>query len=131
MRSPTEVFLTAILVSILLLAGSGLAQNAGEQLPDTPSPQTTQAVKSPVPAMPVPQHKFWDRENILLFTGVGIVRGLDFASTKNFLARGRQEILIPDEIVYNDAGFAALEAAGTATSIGISYILHRYHHHKL
>ncbi len=116
------MFLTAIVVSVL-----ACLSHAQDAPPDTPSPQAKPQVVAALP----PEHRFWDRENILLFTGVGIVRGLDFASTKNFLARGRQEVLIPDDIVYNDAGFAALEAAGTATSIGISYLLHRYHHHKL
>jgi hypothetical protein len=115
--------LTAILVSVLACLSH--AQDA-TPLPDTPAPQT-----KPEVAARLPEHKFWDRENILLFTGVGIVRGMDFASTKNFLARGRQEILIPDDIVYNDAAFAALEAAAAATSIGVSYVFHRTHHHKM
>ena len=83
------------------------------------------------PAVPAAQHRFWDRENILLFSGVAVFRGLDYASTKNFERRGRQEVLIPDDIVNNSAGFAALEAAGTATSVGISYIFHRTGHHKM
>jgi hypothetical protein len=78
-----------------------------------------------------PQHRFWDRENILLFSGIALFRGLDYASTKNFERRGRQEVLIPDDIVNNSAGFAALEAAGAATSVGISYIFHRTGHHKM
>jgi hypothetical protein len=76
-------------------------------------------------------HRFWDRTNTLLFAGVGVFRGLDYASTRNFQARGRDEILIPDDVANNSAGFASLEAAGTATSIGISYLLHRTGHHKL
>ena len=72
-----------------------------------------------------------DRANILLFTGIGITRGMDYASTRNFQARGRDEILIPDDVVNNSAGFASLEAAATATSMGISYLLHRCGHHKL
>jgi hypothetical protein len=40
-------------------------------------------------------------------------------------------VLIPDDVVNNSAGFAALEAAGTATSIGIAYIFHRTGHHKM
>ena len=76
-------------------------------------------------------HHFWDRTNILLFAGVAITRGMDYASTRNFQARGRDEILIPDDVVNNSAGFAALETAGTATSIGISYLFHRTGHHKL
>ena len=77
------------------------------------------------------EHRFWDRKNILLFSGVAVFRGLDYASTKNFERRGRQEVLIPDDIVNNSAGFAALEAAGAATSVGISYIFHRTGHHKM
>ncbi|MGA9811801.1 MAG: hypothetical protein WBQ64_03430 [Terriglobales bacterium] len=78
-----------------------------------------------------PPHAFWDRTNILLFSGVAVFRGLDYASTRNFLARGRDEILIPDDIVNNSAAFASLEAAGTLTSVGLSYWMHRAHHHKI
>jgi hypothetical protein len=86
----------------------------------------------PVDPLPEkPQHRFWDRENILLFSGVSVFRGLDYASTRNFMARGRTEILIPDDVVNNSAGFASLEAAATLTSVGISYILHRTGHHKM
>jgi hypothetical protein len=81
------------------------------------------------PAPPV--HRFWDRENILLFSGIAFTRGMDYASTRNFQARGRKEILLPQEVVNNSAGFASLEAAGTMTSIGISYIFHRTGHHTL
>ena len=59
------------------------------------------------------------------------MRGMDYASTRNFQARGRQEILIPDDVVNNSAAFASLEAAGTMTSVGLSYLLHRSGHHKL
>ena len=59
------------------------------------------------------------------------MRGLDYASTRNFQARGRQEILLPQDVVNNSAGFAALEAAGTMTSVGLSYIFHRTRHHSL
>lgn len=82
------------------------------------------------PASP-PVHRFWDNKNVLLFSGVAAFRGLDYASTRNFQARGRQEILLPDDVVNNSAGFASLEAAGVATSVGISYLLHRTGHHRL
>jgi len=77
------------------------------------------------------KHRFWGRENVLLFSGVAVLRGLDYASTRNMQARGREEILLPDDVVNNSAGFAALQAAGTATSIGLSYWMHRTGHHKL
>ena len=86
---------------------------------------------SALPDEPMPSHAFWDKENILLFSGIGFFRALDYASTRNMQARGREEILLPDDVVNNSAGFAALEAAGTMTSVGISYILHRTGHHKL
>ena len=89
------------------------------------------AAPRPAPEPPLPPHAFWDRTNILLFSGVGIFRGLDYASTRNFQARGREEVLIPDDVVNNSAGFAALEVAGTATSVGLSYWMHRIGHHKI
>ncbi len=76
-------------------------------------------------------HAFWDRTNVLLFSGVALFRGLDYASTRNFQARGRKEILLPQDVVNNSAAFAGVEAAGTATSVGISYLFHRTGHHKL
>jgi hypothetical protein len=87
--------------------------------------------KVELPAAPASQHRFWDHKNILLFSGVAVFRGLDYASTRNFERRGRQEVLIPDDVVNNSAGFASLEVASAATSMGISYIFHRTGHHKL
>jgi hypothetical protein len=83
------------------------------------------------PLAPRPEHRFWDRENVLLFSGIALFRGLDYASTRNFMARGRTEVLISDDVVNNSAGFASLEAAATATSVGISYIFHRSGHHRM
>jgi hypothetical protein len=82
----------------------------------------------PVPRAP---HSFWDARNRLLFAGVAVFRALDYASTRNMQARGREEILIPDEVANNDQGFAALEGAATATSIALSYWMHRTGHHSL
>src|SRR5260370_17056637 len=78
-----------------------------------------------IPDTPAPQHRFWDRTNILLFSGVAVFRGLDYASTRNFQRRGREEVLLPDDVVNNSAGFASLEAAGAAPSVGTPYIFHR------
>ncbi len=82
-------------------------------------------------AAPEAPHRFWDRTNALLFVGVGVFRGLDYASTRNMQARGREEILLPDDVVNNSAAFAGVEAGGTATSVGLSYLMHRTGHHKL
>ena len=110
---------TVFLVLLLVLAVNVVAEDHAEVS------LSGRQIASP------PVHSFWDNKNILLFSGVAAFRGLDYASTRNFQARGRQEILLPDDVVNNSAGFASLEAAGAATSVGIAYILHRTGHHKL
>jgi hypothetical protein len=80
---------------------------------------------------PVIVHRFWDTTNDLLFAGVGASRTLDYFSTLNMRRRGRQEILLTNDVVDNHAAFAVIEAAGTATSIGVSYLFHHYGHHSL
>jgi len=107
-------------LAALLLISSALAAQTAEK-PATPA----------LPSAPIAEHRFWDRENILLFSGIALFRGLDYASTRNFQARGRTEVLLPDDVVNNSAGFAAVEAAGTVTSVGISYPFHRTGHHKM
>src|SRR5438105_15346482 len=93
-------------------------------------PTTTPARPEPPPRSP-DSHAFWDATNRMLFAGVGVFRALDYASTRNMQARGREEILLPDDVVNNAAGFAALESAGTAASVGLSYWMHRTGHHKM
>ena len=77
------------------------------------------------------EHRFWDTTNDLLFAGVGASRTLDYFSTLNMRRRGRDEILLNNDVVDNHAAFAAIEAAGTGASIGLSYLFHHYGHHKL
>ncbi|MBS1840685.1 MAG: hypothetical protein JSS69_02220 [Acidobacteria bacterium] len=76
-------------------------------------------------------HPFWDGTNGWLFAGVGASRTLDYFSTLNMRARGRQEILLNDDVVDNHAAFATIEAVGTGVSIAASYLFHRTGHHKL
>lgn len=105
-----------------------------DQRSATPSPMTDVSKEkfAALPSSPTaPAHAFWDRTNIALFSGIAVTRAMDYASTRNFQARGRQEILLPEDVVNNSAGFASLEAAATMTSVGISYVLHRTGHHSL
>ena len=76
-------------------------------------------------------HPFWDKTNDWLFAGVAASRTLDYFSTLNMRRRGRQEILLTNDVVDNHPAFGAIEAAGTGVSIGASYLFHRYGHHKL
>ncbi len=76
-------------------------------------------------------HRFWDIENDLLFAGVAAGRGLDYASTTNLRRRGIDEIFLTNSIVDNHPLFIGIEAAGTAASIGVSYLFHATGHHQL
>lgn len=98
------------------------ADGIGEQARQTRTSKTT---------VPPIEHRFWDKENDLLFAGVAAARTLDYFSTLNMRRRGRQEIFLTNDAVDNHAGFAAVEAAATGVAIGASYIFHRYGHHKL
>jgi hypothetical protein len=100
-------------------------------LPSAQARNATDVQPAAASAPEAPEHHFWDRTNILLFSGVAAFRGLDYASTRNFQARGRKEILLPQDVVDDSAAFASVEAAATAASVGISYIFHRTGHHTL
>jgi hypothetical protein len=125
MRIGSSLMMAALAIT-LLLGPVSEAQQSTQPATD----QVSSGNEVPAPAQ-IPPHAFWDRTNILLFSGVAVFRGLDYASTRNFLARGREEVLIPDDIVNNSAAFASLEAAATLTSVGLSYLMHRTGHHKL
>jgi hypothetical protein len=120
----------------LFVQQSSAAQQFRPEKSSSADSKLTDGSNPTVAALPAPPtvpstHAFWDRTNLALFSGIAVTRGMDYASTRNFQARGRQEILLPDEVVNNSAGFASLEAAATMTSVGISYILHRPGHHTL
>jgi hypothetical protein len=106
-------------------SGSDSAADARPAPTLAPKPATTAVYRRS------DEHRFWDTTNDLLFAGVGASRTLDYFSTLNMRRRGRQEILLTNDVVDNHAAFAVIEAAGTGASIGLSYIFHHYGHHKL
>jgi hypothetical protein len=99
----------------------------GKPAPTVASGSSLPATKPVKPAV----HKFWDTQNILLFAGVGVARGLDYSSTLNMRRRGNNEVLLTNAIVDDHPEFAAIEAATAAASVGLSYIFHATGHHKL
>jgi hypothetical protein len=98
---------------------------------ESPQQQLNSGNANGQPKPPSFEHPFWDRENDLLFAAVGASRTLDYFSTLNFRRRGRKEALLTNDIVDNHAAFASIEAAATIASIGVSYLFHRSHHHRL
>jgi len=113
---------------IALAAGAVRAQDAKSAAPQT-GMHETQTV--PLKKNPAPTHRFWDKQNIILFAGVGVARGLDYSSTLNLRRRGNNEVLLDNATVDNHAEFAAIEAATAAASAGLSAIWHYTGHHKL
>jgi hypothetical protein len=124
------------ILTLVVLAFAGNERCALAQMPEPVRP-IKPALESPrlqpgkTGALPKNSHRFWNKENSWLFAGVGTSRTLDYLSTLNMRHRGRQEILLTNDVVDNHAAFAAIEAAGTSVSIAASYLFHRYGHHKL
>ena len=118
---------------IFLLAAL-LASSAGVFAQDnSANTAATPAMVKPRASSKIPPqtHKFWDTENICLFSGVGAARMLDYASTRHFRDQGDHEVLLTNGIVDNRPLFVGIELAGTAASIGVSYLFHRTGHHTL
>jgi hypothetical protein len=111
-------------------AGPLYSQEQSHAPADDTSGHAGQLQSSKTAILPI-EHRFWDKENDLLFAGVAAARTLDYFSTLNMRRRGRQEIFLTNEAVDNHAGFAFIEAGATGVSIGASYLFHRYGHHKL
>jgi len=55
---------------------------------------------------------------------------LDYASTRHFRGQGNDEWLLTNSVVDNRPLFVGIELAGTAASIGVSYLFHRTGHHR-
>ena len=112
--------------------------SAPQPADNTPAPDQSQtdrnnadgAAKPATPAATA-EHRFWDRENDLLFAAVAGGRALDYASTLNLRSRGINEAFLTNAIVDNHPLFAGIEVAATGASIGVSYIFHRTGHHRL
>ncbi len=117
MRVRSWCFLLALLGAV---AASPLhaQQPQAEPLPSAGPTKTSAALPAAPQASPAPTtHRFWDRENDLLFAAVGAGRALDYSSTLNLRRRGVDEILLTNSIVDNHPLFGGIEASGTAASI--------------
>mgnify|MGYP001466579793 CR=1 FL=1 len=119
-----------LVVSLLaaFLGASGVARAQGTEPAELPENPGIHSPESRTPGQR-PPHPFWDSPNLALFAGVAGSRALDFASTRHFRARGNDEFILTNEIVDRAPLFAGIEVAGAATSIGLSYLLHRTGHH--
>jgi len=88
---------------------------------------------SPSQSLPAaPSHRFWDRENRLLFASVAASNTLDFAVTYSNLHDGGRELNPVTRLFTANTATLALNFVGeTASVMGVSYLFHRSGHHRL
>ena len=81
---------------------------------------------------PSPEHRFWDRQNAVLFGASAALTGADFGITHANLQNGGQE-LNPVVRVFgrSSAGLALNFGGETAGMLGLSYFFHRTGHHRM
>jgi len=126
---------------------TGAAEVAAVELPSAPMSAVTvpmagasSASAAPaaafVPVIEQPQastpHRFWDRENRILFAATGALAAADFCTTRANLASGGKE-LNPVTRVFagSTPALATNFALETAGVMGISYVFHKTGHHRL
>ena len=79
-----------------------------------------------------PSHRFWDRENRILFASVAASNTLDFAVTYSNLQDGGKELNPVTRLFTGSTATLALNFVGeTAGVMGVSYFFHRTGHHRL
>src|SRR3974390_1184108 len=101
--------------------------------PAAPAVPAPFIARKPAGRTPVERpHRFWDRENTLLFAGVAVMNTADFWATRNNLSHGGRELNpLTRPFAGSTAGLAFNFTAETAGYIGASYIFHKTGHHKL
>ena len=85
-----------------------------------------------VPQVDAGEHKFWDKQNELLFITAATLNGADFAVTRSNLQSGGRE-LNPIVRVFgrSTSALAGNFAGETAGVIGLGYFFHKTGHHRL
>jgi hypothetical protein len=77
-------------------------------------------------------HRFWDRENRVLFAATGIAATGDFFVTRANLASGGRELNpVTRMFTGSTPALASSFALQTTAVIGMSYLFHKTGHHRL
>ena len=127
--------LIGIAVVLLFILGMCPRSVAQGPLPNAPTPVPAIEHASTFVSLPRPtasEHKFWDRENKMLFFTAAALNGADFAITRSNLQNGGRE-LNPVVRMFGRStpGLAVNFAAETAGVVSVSYFFHKTGHHKL
>ncbi len=129
-----------ILLALLTLCRPALSQQTIAMLePEAPDP--TAALQpapmarfvQPATATEAPtSHRFWDRENSVLFAASAAFSAADFVVTRDNLRNGGQELNPVTKLFSGStAGLAVNFAGESAGVIGLSYFLHKTGHHRM
>jgi hypothetical protein len=129
-----------ILALVLVPAGKLFAQespfNAAMKTnliePGTASSYIQPSYVQPTVGREREHHRFWDRDNSILFAAVGASAAADFCVTRANLASGGRELNPVTRIFSGSTTGLAFNFIGeTAGSIGVSYLFHKTGHHRL
>ena len=124
----------AVLLVLLGLCGPALAQEVSFALLQPASIEPNPMVRSvePVTLPEAPSHRFWDRENSILFATNAAFSTADFIVTRNNLRNGGQELNPTTRLFSGSTAGLALNFAGEAVGVvAVSYFFHKTGHHKL
>jgi hypothetical protein len=123
-----------LIVAVFAVCGFSCPALFGQgPAPDAPQPLMEPAsTMFSTPTGRSGEHKFWDRENGVLFAASAAFSAADFAITRaNLQSGGRDLNPIVRFFGPSTAGLALNFAGETAGVIGVSYLLHKTGHHKL
>jgi hypothetical protein len=124
----------AVLLVLLGLCGPALAQEVSFALLQPASIEPNPMVRSvePVTLPEAPSHRFWDRENSILFATNAAFSTADFIVTRNNLRNGGQELNPTTRLFSGSTAGLAVNFAGEAVGVvAVSYFFHKTGHHKL
>jgi hypothetical protein len=124
----------AVLLVLLGLCGPALAQEVSFALLQPAAIEPNPMVRSvePVTLPEAPSHKFWDRENSILFATNAAFSTADFIVTRNNLRNGGQELNPTTRLFSGSTAGLAVNFAGEAVGVvAVSYFFHKTGHHKL
>jgi hypothetical protein len=97
----------------------------------TPAPMVKFVQPVLLPEAPS-RHRFWDRDNSILFAANAAFSAADFVVTRDNLRNGGQELNPVTRLFTGSSTALAMNFAGeTAGVAGVSYLLHKTGHHKL
>jgi hypothetical protein len=124
----------AILLALLSWGGPAWAQEVSLALfqPGSIGPLPMSTSVQPATLPEASSHRFWDRENSLLFATSAAFGTADFFVTRNNLHDGGQELNpLTRLFAGSTAGLAVNYAGETAGVVALSYFFHKTGHHKL